>query len=131
VAEREVPADHRHGEQAARPRDPVQDALGVLAVGAHEHVHDRQRTRAHRAHVGDVGHHRGRSGAVRVGAQERRRDRLAADDEVRAVVRHERRVVAVDPGGEPLDHADITLAEQPWRRPDALCQRLEVGHRRD
>ena len=45
---------------------------------------------AHRADVGDVRDDRGRAGAERIGAHERRRDRLAADDEVAVAVRDQR-----------------------------------------
>ena len=68
-------------------------------------------------------------GNVRVGLEERRRDRLAADDEVLAAVGDERGVVAV--AAEALDHPEVALAEQPGRRADRLHQRLEIGHRRD
>ena len=128
MADREVAADDRHAEQVARPRDPVQHGLGVLLVGADQHVDERQRAAAHRSHVGDVGDDRGRAGAVRVGLEERRRDRLAADHEVLAVAGDERGVVAVD--AEPLDQAYVALAEQAGRRADRLHQRLEIRHRR-
>ena len=131
VPDRQVAADHGHAEQVRRPRDPVEHALGVRAVRAHQHVDERQRTAAHRAHVGDVRDDRGGAGAERVGEQERRRDRLAADDEVSVAVRHERRVVAVDAGAEPVDQGDVALAEEAGRRSDGLDQRLEVHHRRD
>ena len=118
-----------HAEPLARPRDAVEHALGVLAVGADEHVDERERPAAHGAHVGDVGDHGGRAGAVRVGGQERRRDRLAADHQELAAVLDERGVVAVD--AEPLDDPHVALAEQPRRRTDGLGQRLEIRHRRD
>ena len=108
---------------------PSSTLLRVGGIGAHQHVDERQRPAAHRAHVGDVRDHGGGAGAERVGLHERRRDRLAADHEQLAAVRHERRVVAVDAGAEPLDQPDVALALQSGRRPDRLGELLELGHR--
>jgi hypothetical protein len=68
----------------------------MATVGTDEHVDQTERTTPHRAHVGDVCHHRGGTRRVRVGAHERRRDRLAAHDQVLARVRNRGAVVAVD-----------------------------------
>ena len=130
VAERDVAADDRHVEQPGGPRDPVQDLLRVRGVRAHEHVDERQRAARHRTHVGHVRDDRGGAGAERVGRDERRRHRLAADHELLAAVRHERRVVAVDAGAEPLDEPDGVLALESGRRSDGRGELLEVRHRR-
>src|SRR3954468_13178617 len=45
-------------------------------------------------------------------------------------MRDERRVVAVDAGGEALDQLDVALAQQPRRRSARLEQRARVRHRR-
>jgi hypothetical protein len=124
-----MPADHRHAELLRRPRDPVEHGFGVRVVRADEHVDDRQRAAAHRAHVGDVRDDRGRAGPERVVGHERRRHRLAAEDEEAVAVRNERRVVAVDPRPEALDQLHVALAEQAGRRADGGGERFEVGHR--
>ena len=106
-------ADDRDAEPVGGPGEAVEHAPGVVAVGAHEHVDERERAAAHRAHVGDVGDDRGGAGGERVGGQERRRDRLAADDEVAVAVRDERGVVAVEGEGQAVEQAQVALAGRP------------------
>ena len=97
-------------------------------VRADEHVHERERPPAHRADVGDVGDDRGGAGGERIGGEERRRDRLAADDEVPVAERDERGIVAVDPGRQPPDHPDVALAEQSGRGAYRRGERVEICH---
>ncbi len=129
VAEREMPADDRHAEPLRRPRDAVQHGLGVRAIGRDEHVDDAERAGAHRADVGHVRDHRGRAGAERVVAQERRRDRLAADDDVPVAVREERSVVAVDAGARRLTTARSRLASRPGAVLTAAASASRFGTR--
>ena len=130
MPDRGVAADDRHTELLGRPSDAVEHLSACCAVRAHQHVDERQRPPAHGAHVGDVGDHGGGAGAERVGLHERRRHRLAADHELLAAVRHERRVVAVDAGGEPLDQPHGALALEAGRGADRLGELLELVHRR-
>src|SRR5262249_37942062 len=75
--------------------------------------------------VGHVGDDRGGAGAERVVLDERRRHRLAADDEEAVLVGDQRGVVAVSREGS--DELEVALAEQSW---GIAHGGDEIGHRR-
>ena len=116
VAERQVPADDRHAELLRRPRDPVEHGLGVRLVRADEHVDDRQRAAAHRAHVGDVRDHRGRAGAERIGATNG--GDIASPHTTRNPSPCGTSAASSPSIAEPLDELHVALAEQSRRRTD-------------
>ena len=116
VRDREVPADDGDAEQAGRPRQPVEHALRVRAVGADERVDERERAAAHRADVGDVRRDRGRARGERVALEQLGRDRLGAHEQEAVPLRDRGRVVAVErrpPPGSRSSRSRSCLARRP------------------
>ena len=116
VRDREVAADDGDAEQAGRPRQPVEHALRVRAVGADERVDERERPAAHRADVGDVGRDRRGARGERVALEQRGRDRLGAHEQEAVPLRDRGGVVAVErrpPAGQAVEQVEVVLGAQP------------------
>src|SRR4029453_7880475 len=127
-ADGEVAPDDRDAEPLRRPRQAVEHAPGVLLVGADEGVDERERAAAHRAHVGDVGRDRRGAGGERGRGQQRRRDRLAAPDQLAGAVGYHGGVVAVDGEGQAVEQAQLALGGQAGGGADGGGEMSEVGH---
>ncbi|CAB4850932.1 unannotated protein [freshwater metagenome] len=129
-----MPADDRDAVHPRSRSHTFEHHFRDIATG-HHGVNDGERHSAHRRDVVDIGQHRGHSGAVGVGCDERRPDRLAAGNHAAAIDGDYRAIVAraLDPPGvsEDLGHeADFTLGRERGVRTDRMRNIVELLERR-